>query len=342
LDLAKAFDKLNRHALFIKLMNRKCPFCLISILDCWFAKIYSCVKWGECMSEFVCLRCGTRQGGVASPTLFSVCINDVIELLQKSSLGCHIRNISFNAFMYADDLLLLSISVGDLQGMINVCKSELEWLDMAINSKKSNCIRVGKRFDEVTAQLFFDRSALNWCTELPYLGVVIKSAKVFKCSLHVAKTKFYRSLNGILGKVGSTPPISVTLSLIASHCNPILLYGLEALCLTKADITSLSHPYNSAYMKLFATFNKTVITLCQFHSGHFSLDYLLDLRTLLFYSKLCTVDYSASSILYSWFGLHEFFDICSKYNISEQAHPLSFKPKIWESFAMVANALECS
>ena len=122
LDLAKAFDKMNRFGCFIKLMNRGCPMVLINILDCWFSKIFACVRWGECISDFVSLICGTRQGGVASPVLFSVCVNDIIIKLQRSGLGCHIHFISFNAFMYADDLLLLSLSIEELQNMINICK----------------------------------------------------------------------------------------------------------------------------------------------------------------------------------------------------------------------------
>ena len=89
-----------------------CPMVLINIFDCWFAKVFACVRWGECISEFVSLSCGTRQGGVASPTLFAICVNDIIAKLQQSGLGCQIHFISFNAFMYADDLLLLALSVG--------------------------------------------------------------------------------------------------------------------------------------------------------------------------------------------------------------------------------------
>ena len=105
--------------------------------------MFACVRWGECISDFVSLSCGTRQGGVASPILFSVSLNDIINKLQQSGLGCHIHFISFNAFMYADDLLLLALSIEDLQNMINICKSELDWLDLKINSNKSSCIRIG-------------------------------------------------------------------------------------------------------------------------------------------------------------------------------------------------------
>jgi len=45
--------------------------------------------------------------------------------------------------MYADDLLLLSISVTHLQKMLDICVKELASLDMKINVKKSNWLRIG-------------------------------------------------------------------------------------------------------------------------------------------------------------------------------------------------------
>ena len=75
LDMAKAFDKMNRYGLFIKLLNRGCPLMLINILKGWFSKVVAGVRWGDCLSAFVFLSCGTRQGGVTSPILFAICIN---------------------------------------------------------------------------------------------------------------------------------------------------------------------------------------------------------------------------------------------------------------------------
>ena len=50
-----------------------------------------------------------RQGGVLSPYLFAVFVDDLLIKLQHSSLGCHISGNSLNAIMYDDDLLLMSI-----------------------------------------------------------------------------------------------------------------------------------------------------------------------------------------------------------------------------------------
>jgi len=81
IDLSKAFDKINRYAFFIKCMKRNCPIGFIILFDCWFAKTVACVKWGNVLSNFVNLTVGVRQGGVLSPALNAVCVNDVVTLL---------------------------------------------------------------------------------------------------------------------------------------------------------------------------------------------------------------------------------------------------------------------
>ena len=45
--------------------------------------------------------------------------------------------------VYADDILLLAPSVTKLQKLFRECEVELKLLDMAINSKKTCCIRIG-------------------------------------------------------------------------------------------------------------------------------------------------------------------------------------------------------
>jgi hypothetical protein len=338
IDLAKAFDKMNRHALFIKLMARGCPMLLINILDCWLSKCCSCVRWGACLSSFIVIKTGTRQGAVLSPTVFAVFINDVIVRLENSSLGCYIRNMCMNAFLYADDLLLLSMTITDLEKMLLICKDEFDWLNIAVNVKKSACIRIGNRHNVNTANIYFDNKVIAWCKEFCYLGLTIVSAKIFKCNLHNAKLKFFRSINGILGKMGSKPNINVTLSLIAAHCNPVLFYGTESIRLNITQLNSLSYPFNSAYMKLFNSFNINVITACQFYCGQLPLEYAIDLRTLNFYSKLRFYDLnSPACILFKWLGEEEFANIAAKHGIINTDPFTLYNSKIWSTFENIAS-----
>jgi hypothetical protein len=332
LDMSKAFDKMNRHALFIKLMNRNCPLVLINILDCWYAKNIACVKWGDSYSPFVQLKTGIRQGGITSPFLFAIYINDVIIKLQKSSLGCHIRNMCFNIFMYADDMLLASISVAELQQMINIVKAELKWLDMEINVKKSMCMRIGRRFDLQTCELVLDNTPIKWVKEIRYLGVYIIAASTFKCNLHFAKISFFRSLNSLLSRLGPLPSPGIVLYLVSSYCNSTLFYGLESLRLSKANYNSISYPYNATYTKLFSTFDKNIITLCQYYSGELPSSHAVDLRTLNFYTRLSEGGSNPANILFAWFGENEQYELEEKYGMGALIGFKNYKTGIRNAF----------
>jgi len=52
-----------------------------------------------------------RQGCVISPLLFAVYVDDVINELCKADLGCRIGSFYKGCLVYADDLVLLSVSV---------------------------------------------------------------------------------------------------------------------------------------------------------------------------------------------------------------------------------------
>ena len=95
------------------------------------------------MSSTVRILSGVRQGGVLSPFLFAVFVDGVLVKLKNSSLGCRVRGLLINAIMYADDLLLLSLSLRDLQLMVNLCNMEFKALGLSINIAKSACPRIG-------------------------------------------------------------------------------------------------------------------------------------------------------------------------------------------------------
>jgi len=91
------------------------------------------------LSDMIVPACGVRQGGVLSPILFAVglYVNDIIGKLSRSNHGCRIGELFLGCIMYADDLILISASLCDLQSMISICTEELESLDMTLNVKKS-------------------------------------------------------------------------------------------------------------------------------------------------------------------------------------------------------------
>ena len=132
-----------------------------------------------------------------------------------------------------------------LEKLLRDCECELSCIDMAINFKKSSCLRIGQRHDAECANICSSSGQLiPWVTETRYLGTHIVSSRSFKCSLSAAKRSFYRAANAIFGKIGGRASEEVILQIVRTKCMPMLLYGLEACPLRKSDNNSLDFVVN--------------------------------------------------------------------------------------------------
>ena len=50
---------------------------------------------------------GVKQGGVLSPLLLSVYLDDLLHQLRERNIGCHMNSDFVGTLMYADDITLL-------------------------------------------------------------------------------------------------------------------------------------------------------------------------------------------------------------------------------------------
>jgi hypothetical protein len=222
--------------------------------------------------------------------------------------------------MYADDLLLLAISIGDLQRMVDICIQEFNDIDMTINVKKTVCMRIGQRHNADACQIIINGEMLDWKKELKYLGVNFVSANVIRLNLQSMRQKYFRALNGIFSRVGVRSSPTVILSLVDSFCLPILSYGIETFNIRQADYNCLEAAYNAAFAKIFASFDKNVIRCCQYYCGAMPLNLRTDIKRLKFYCNLNVTRNESIHGLFLLFGQLEFARLLGKHNLQNTGH----------------------
>ena len=66
------------------------------------------IKWNATISGSFNISNGVIQGGVLSPLLFNVYLDELILLLREQGVGCHMNGMFVGAFCYADDVTLLA------------------------------------------------------------------------------------------------------------------------------------------------------------------------------------------------------------------------------------------
>ena len=190
-----------------------------------------------------------------------------------------------NAFLYADDIILLAPSIDALTKILRIVENELASLDMALNASKSVCIRYGPRFDRSCSEISTNSGeGLRWVSTCRYLGVFLVASRRFKITLR----SFYRSFNAIFGKIGRlASEEEVIVHLISVKCLPVLTYGLDA---CPVCVSSLDFIITRMFMKIFQTSSVDVVKDCQtmFNLRRVS-ELVLD-RKRKFLQKLCSSD----------------------------------------------------
>ena len=149
------------------------------------------MKWDGYLGEWFSISAGVRQGGVLSPDFFNIYVDSLIDVLQSSGVGCHVRKIFAAALLYADDICLLSPSLKGLQHMLDICSSYcVEW-DICLNPKKTKNMFFGKS-THINYNPTLNGNPIEFVSEWKYLGVVLKSGPRFGCSVVERIKSFYR------------------------------------------------------------------------------------------------------------------------------------------------------
>ena len=174
IDLKKAFDFINRKLLLFKLLmlgiNGKIFYALEEILS----ETSSCIRINNFYTDKFRVDNGVRQGDSLSTSLFSIYINDLVDMLKNLNVGIEINGTNLCCLLFADDLVILAENVDDLKMLINNLYTWANTWRLSINISKSKIIHFRKTRKSLTeAEFKFGNEILEKVNKYKYLGLVL-------------------------------------------------------------------------------------------------------------------------------------------------------------------------
>jgi hypothetical protein len=251
MDASKAFDTVNHWVLFDKLINRGMPHPVVRLLVEWYSKQECYVKWAGHVSSSFNISNGVRQGGVLSPKLFNIVVDDLSKELNNCYSGCHLNGQSQNHLFYADDSVVLAPSPDGLQHLVNVCQEYAIGHGLRYNTKKTVCMCVkpkSKKYLRVP-QITLNGKSLRWAQEHKYLGVLLKDDFTDDVDIFRQLRSLYTQGNILLKKFQKCTD-DVKCILFKSYCNN--LYCASLWCkYTSSAFSRIKVAYNNIFRMLF-------------------------------------------------------------------------------------------
>ena len=139
-DLSKAFDKVDHFLLHQQLLDRNLLPDIEFIVMHYLRNQSARVCWNKMYGTEKPVNKGVRQGGILSPFLFKLYIDDLITLISSKDIGCRLGFLRMNMIAYADDLVFLADSKEHLSQLYNILRSGSENLKLILNKNKSVCM----------------------------------------------------------------------------------------------------------------------------------------------------------------------------------------------------------
>lgn len=249
LDASKAFDRVNHSRLFDKLIKRNLPPVVVRALLSWYNNQHVSVRWKSCYSDSFSVANGVRQGGVLSPILFTVYIDDLLLQLEKAGIGCFWNHHYVGAVCYADDIALLAPSPSALRLMLRTCSDFAQHHSLTFNATKTQLIKFSRCSSLSTAEFTFCGHKLAFSEHVTHLGHILSGNLTDDADIASIKKDMCQKANYMLYTFAPCDPFTKS-RLLESFC--MTLYGSALWPSSSAALRLLEVAFNNIVRKIWS------------------------------------------------------------------------------------------
>ena len=180
LDLEKAYDKIDRAAMWNVLRQYGIGGRLLKAVQSLYKDSKACVRVCEEMSEWFQVKVGLRQGCVMSPWLFNLYIDGVVREVNGRVGGHGLRLLDgnendweINQLLFADDTVVVADSERKLCQLVTEFGRVCERRKLRVNVGKSKVMRCTRNGAGVRLNVTLNGEVLEEVDQFKYLGSVI-------------------------------------------------------------------------------------------------------------------------------------------------------------------------
>jgi len=160
----------------------------------------------------------------------------------------------YECLLYADDIVLMSPSLKDLQCMLDICFQTACDMSLQFNCSKSHCMVVGRVIAVQVQSMLLD-THIHWYQSIKYLGVYVVSRKT-RPSVSPMKRAFYVTCDSIFSNTDGLNEM-VLLSLQDAYSLSILMYVAPALHLSAKQTNELNEYFDTINASPFVLYIHT-------------------------------------------------------------------------------------
>jgi hypothetical protein len=288
-DISKAFDSVVHSKLWIRLKNIGISPRFIAFIQAIYSNVNAKVRTVHGESDGFKLEKGVLQGESLSPKLFTIFMEQIVEILYQSDIPTlKVAAEDIHLLLYADDIVILASNAIDLQKKIGVLKEFFDQNNLSVNLGKTKCVVFRRKKSKRSSipTLFWGENEVEVVDKYTYLGVTFywnldfgKTAEEFLLKAKVAEKHLFDIFRR--SKMSTFDSrIKLFESLVRSvlmYCCPV--WGLK--CMKKLVIFQ-----NKFLRRMFCLPNKTPAWFLRLELSVSSLEVYLIKSTLHFWRRI--------------------------------------------------------
>ena len=296
LDVQKAFDVLRHESLLDKLHDKGLTTTWWKLKDDSYRDLKTRVVWDGRLSNPIKMNQGNRQGAQSSPGDYVTYQDDNLGMLDGTHMGFHIGDTSFVSPTCADDMLILARSMFELQVLLLMVSTYANEEHYVIHPDKSVILPFNLPSEDQLQHVIettpwqINNNNLPVIKEVVHVGVertIHTIDPTVDSRISTGRKTLYALLgSGLHGTNGL--PVNTSLHLYQIYVLPRVIYGLEALTLSKPNVNALELFQRATLKAILGVPPRTAIPALYIITGILPMARMIDQKHLIFlHSLIC-------------------------------------------------------